>query len=166
MSTLYSRWPSWTINLLGVTAVAIVCTTGSPSAAARSDSSYDATIHRALALLPRRPAHVAVIDANDARPDTRRTLLTLDAFTISGSQVIYLVKQSAVLQMAMKGNTVMDYVLASIIWHEMAHAEGADEREAQRREEQLWTQFVRDERMDQVVALRYLSALHKRPSRP
>lgn len=45
----------------------------------------------------------------------------------------------------------------------MAHAEGADEREARRREQALWTSFIRDQRVDAVTALRYLSALEKRP---
>ena len=55
------------------------------------------------------------------------------------------------------------YALASVIWHEMAHAEGADECEARRREQSLWTTFVRDQRVDEVTALRYLEALTKRP---
>jgi hypothetical protein len=67
------------------------------------------------------------------------------------------------LQGAVKGSQLCDHMLASIIWHEMAHAEGAGERAAQRAEEQLWTQFVRDGILDQVAALRYLQALRNRP---
>jgi hypothetical protein len=61
------------------------------------------------------------------------------------------------------GDRFYEHVLASIIWHEMAHLDGADERGAQRAEEQLWTRFVRDGIFDQVTALRYLNALTKRP---
>jgi hypothetical protein len=39
----------------------------------------------------------------------------------------------------------------------------ADEHGARKREESLWTSFVRDQRVDQLTALRYLSALSKRP---
>jgi predicted SprT family Zn-dependent metalloprotease len=76
---------------------------------------------------------------------------------------VYLVKQSTVLQEAAKGSQLYEHVLASIIWHEMAHLDGADERGARRAEEQLWTRFVRDGIFDQVTALRYLNALTKRP---
>jgi hypothetical protein len=56
-----------------------------------------------------------------------------------------------------------EYLLASIIWHEMAHVDGAGERAARRAEEQLWTRFVRDGIFDPVTALRYLRALANRP---
>ena len=76
---------------------------------------------------------------------------------------MYLVKQSTVLEEAANGSRFYEYVLASIIWHEMAHLDGADERGARHAEEQLWTSFVRDGVFDQVIALRYLDALMKRP---
>ena len=67
------------------------------------------------------------------------------------------------LEEAANGSRFYEYVLASIIWHEMAHLDGADERGARHAEEQLWTCFVRDGVFDQVIALRYLDALMKRP---
>src|SRR6185437_6774682 len=67
------------------------------------------------------------------------------------SSPIYLVNQSAVLQGAARGSYVLDHMLAAIIWHEMAHLEGAPEPEAQRREQELWTTFIRDRRVDQTV---------------
>jgi len=45
----------------------------------------------------------------------------------------------------------------------MAHLDGASEHEAGKKDEALWTSFVRDQRIDQVTALRYLSALTQRP---
>lgn len=51
-----------------------------------------------MRLLARMPERVAVIDAEQARPDVKATLLRLDAFTIRGSRVIYLVRQSALMQ--------------------------------------------------------------------
>jgi hypothetical protein len=141
-----------------------------PTAEENSPTAYDRAVARAIAALPRRPIHVAVIDANEAGPEVRGTLLKLDAFTLrldavtmDRSQVVYLVKQSTVLQEAAKGSPLYEHVLASIIWHEMAHLDGADERGARRAEEQLWTRFVRDGLSDQITALRYLNALTKRP---
>lgn len=120
-------------------------------------------IAQAMRLLVRLPDRVAVIDAEQARPDVKATLLRLDAFTIKGSRIVYLVRQSALLQGAVQRQAFHIHALASVIWHEMAHAEGADEREARRREQSLWTTFVRDQRVDEVTALRYLEALTKRP---
>ena len=128
---------------------------------------YDLVVARSIRLLPKSPMQVAVIDADEARPEVRDSLLRLDAFTVPGSKIVYLVKQSAVLQGAAKGSQLYEHMLASIVWHEMAHAEGAGERAAQRAEEQLWTRFVRDGILDQVTALRYLQALTNRiPSMP
>jgi hypothetical protein len=120
-------------------------------------------IAHAMRLLARLPERVAGIDAEHPRPDVKAALLRLDAFTIKDSRVVYLVRQSALLQGAVQRRAFHTYGLASVIWHEMAHAEGADEREARQREQTLWTTFVRDQRVDEVTALRYLEALTKRP---
>jgi hypothetical protein len=117
---------------------------------------------RALRLLPRHPWRLAVIDAEEARPDVRAKLRSLDAFTTSGGEVVYVLRHSVVLQGAMSGSRVHSLALASIIWHEMAHIDGADERQARRAEEDLWRRFIRDGAIDHVVALRYLSALARR----
>jgi hypothetical protein len=129
----------------------------------KDQGRFDQIVARAIRLLPKSPLQVAVIDADEARPEVRDRLLRLDAFTVPGSKIVYLVKQSAVLQGAAAGSKLYEHMLASIIWHEMAHGEGAGERAAQRAEEQLWTRFVRDGIFDQVTALRYLQALTNRP---
>ena len=116
-----------------------------------------------LRLLPRLPIRVAVIDATEAKPDVQPTLLSLDAFVVIGSPVVYVVRQSALLRGARDGSTAHTHALAAAIWHEMAHVDGADERQARTREQALWTTFVRDERVDNVVALRYLNLLNGRP---
>lgn len=120
------------------------------------------TLTRALDLLPRRPARVAVIDAMRARPDVRDTLLRLDAFVVRDSAVVYVVRQSALLRGAIAGSSIHLHALAAAIWHEVAHVEGADERDARNREQVLWTGFIRDQRVDRVDGLRYLSALERR----
>jgi hypothetical protein len=121
------------------------------------------TLARALDLLPRRPARVAVVDATRARPETRDLLLRLDAFVVRDSAVVYVVRQSALLRGAIAGSSIHVHALAAAIWHEMAHVAGADEREARLQEQVLWTSFIRDQRVDREYGLRYLSALERRP---
>jgi hypothetical protein len=97
------------------------------------------------------------------RPPARDYLLTLDAFTVKDNPVIYVVQQSELLKRARAGSALHRAMLATVLWHEMAHLGGADERAARRAEEDLWTRFVRDGVADQVTGLRYLQVLKKRP---
>ena len=60
-------------------------------------------IAKALRLLPRMPARVALIDARDARPDVQATLLRLDAFVVRGSPTVYVVRQSELLKSTARG---------------------------------------------------------------
>jgi hypothetical protein len=118
---------------------------------------------RALRLLRALPARVAVLDAEQARADVKPTLLRLDAFVVRGRSEVYVVRQSELLQCATRRESLCTHALAAVIWHEMAHVEGADEREARRREEAQWTAFIRDQQVDAVAALRYLIAMVNRP---
>jgi hypothetical protein len=61
-----------------------------------------------------------------------------------------------------RGPRVFDYVLATLIWHEMPHIAGADEREAQSQEEELWQRFVTGRRVEGSLGLRYLALLRNR----
>jgi Zn-dependent protease with chaperone function len=116
----------------------------------------------AVALVPQAPVRIAVIDVTQNRPPVRDYLLTLDAFTVKGNAVIYVVQQSELLKGARAGSALSRAMLATVLWHEMAHLSGADEREARQAEEKLWMQFVRDGVTDQVTGLRYLQALRTR----
>ena len=115
---------------------------------------YEATIHRALGLLPKLPAKVLVVDAAEAAR----------AADAHGRQenVVYLISQGATLRGAQKGRGIFDYALAILIWHEMAHLAGADEREAQRQQEDLWMTYVATGRVDTNRGLNYLALLKKR----
>ena len=62
-----------------------------------------AALAAAVALLPKRPVRIAVVDVRQNRPEVRDYLLTLDAFTVNGNAVIYVVQQSAVLKAARAG---------------------------------------------------------------
>jgi hypothetical protein len=99
----------------------------------------------------------------DAKPDVQAALLRLDAFVVRGSPTVYVVRQSELLKGAGTGSSFHIHCLAAVLWHEMAHADGHSEREARQQEEALWTTFLRDQRIDPVNGLRYLSALtHRR----
>ncbi len=115
-----------------------------------------------LKLLPKRPAQVVIVDPNQAEVDVRSTLLEMDAFVTKGGRVVYLTTNSPFLQGALKGWSLHEHILATIIWHEMAHIDGANETEAQRREEALWTEFVMLERVDRGDGMRYLETLRAR----
>jgi len=135
-----------------------IVTASSPAGAAARDA-----IKAAIALLPRAPTRIAVMDITTAKPEARDRLRTLDAFTVRGSGVIYLVDGSELLRGAQAGSAFHRAALAAVIWHEVAHVNGADEREARKAESKLWTSFVRDGLIDQLTALRYLNALENRP---
>lgn len=120
-------------------------------------------VAEAVRLLPHPPVRIAVIDADEARPDVRPTLLRLDAFVLKESAVVYVVRQSRLLNGAIAGSGTHRHALAAVLWHEMAHVAGADERGARRQEEALWRRFLRDERVDSVSGLRYLKSLIERP---
>ena len=118
---------------------------------------------RALRLLSALPARVAIIDAERARPGVKETLLRLDAFVVKGRPEVYIVRQSPLLRCTIRREPLCTHALAAVVWHEMAHVDGADEREARKREEGQWTAFIRDQQIDPVAALRYLDAMVQRP---
>ena len=120
------------------------------------------TLGAALEALPRRPERIVVVD-NEASPaGHEKQWRDLDAFVPVGARVIYLRRQSQTLLAAEYSGGPYVLMLAAIIWHEMAHAEGLDERHAQEREEDLWKQFVQRGIVDSGVGLTYLDELRRR----
>lgn len=138
----------------------------SPGSAGRPrilGTTEDATaIGHALKLLSRRPETVAVIDPDDATPEGRKILANSEAFIVHGARIVYVNRQSEVLKGAREGSRIHVYMLACVIWHEMAHIDGADERTAQRREEGLWKRFLIEGLLDRTIALRYLKLMNDR----
>jgi len=131
-------------------------------ASALEESAYHRTLERVLKLLPKQPAQIVIVDPDQIEGDVRKALLQMDAFVTKGGLVVYLTVHSPVLQGALKGWTLYDYILATVIWHEMAHIDGGDEREAQRQEEALLTRYIMDERVDRGDGMRYLAMLKDR----
>ena len=134
----------------------------SVASAASTAGPYDAVVNRALKLLPRQPDKVLVVDALDALTPVDARGRRVEAFVPRGDRTVYLVAQGDMLQHALKGPGIFDYAVAATIWHEMAHVDGADEAEAQRREEELWKEYVLQHRVDSVPGLSYLALLQKR----
>ena len=94
------------------------------------------TFQSALEALPRRPARIVIID-DSAAPSGAHRARDLDGFVPLGSSVIYLRRQSPTLRSAEDQGGAYLLALATVIWHEMAHAEGVDETGARQQEEDL-----------------------------
>jgi hypothetical protein len=125
-------------------------------------SACDDVVRRVLPLLPKAPVSVVVIDASRATKVLRDSLVGVEGFVTKGSQTVCLTKQGSTFTHALNGPGIWDYALAIIVWHEMAHLEGASEREAQAKEEALWLEFVTNEKVDANRGLAYLGLLRKR----
>ena len=99
-------------------------------------------------LLSRRPEKVVVVDPDDATPRGQEILAKSDAFITAGGRIVYINRHSEVLNGARQGSSLYICMLGSIIWHEMAHIDGADEHGAQHQEEGLWKRFLGEGRVD------------------
>jgi hypothetical protein len=140
----------------------IAATLASPVAASDSCATCEAAVRRAVKLLPQQPERVVVVDMDATTALLRARMSHTDAFVTTGLRVVYVRKQGRALQDALKGDMFFDYVLAVIIWHEMAHLDGADERGAQQAEEDLWQQFIVGRRVTPDRGMAYLGLLSKR----
>jgi hypothetical protein len=136
-------------NLIGVL-VAAAGLLGFGRVAATQSDDYSPTVTRVVRLLPRPPGEIKVVNADAIARSSPGRVRHVDGFVIHGQRIIYLARQSQTLQRAMRDGGIFDYALAIIIWHEMAHIEGADEPNAQRQDEALWLEYVRDGRVDAV----------------
>jgi hypothetical protein len=123
-------------------------------------NSYSEAVDRALRMLPRQPEKIVIVERPTA-PD-QHAGKPREAFVNLGEPTVYLVRQGATLQRASEGQGIFDFALAAIIWHEMAHIDGADEPAAQRAEEQLWKEFILGGRVDRTRGMQYLALLHRR----
>ena len=125
-----------------------------------SANSYSDALDRASRMLPRQPEKIVIVERPTA-PD-QPAGKPREAFINLGEPTVYLVRQGATLQRASEGPGIFDFALAAIIWHEMAHIDGADEPAAQRAEEQLWKGFILGGRVDRTRGMQYLALLHGR----
>lgn len=120
------------------------------------------TLRAALEVLPRRPMRIDVVDDRNLSGPTLKQVAEMDAFIPIGTQTIYLRRQSRTLREAEYAGGPARLMLAVVIWHEMAHIDGLDEYRARRREEELWSEFIRSGRVDESMGLAYLRELRAR----
>jgi hypothetical protein len=145
---------------VAVLVVVLGASAGSSPVEARQ-SAHEKAVSRAVRLLPRQPDQIVIVE-RDNQSRFRKGKAYVEAFVADGERVIYLVRQGVTLQAALKGPGIYDYVLATVLWHEMAHIDGADEAAAQEAEEQLWMQFIVAQRVDSARGLQYLALLKNR----
>ena len=145
-------------GVLGLTSLSPVTVEASDPAC----PDCDRVVSRVLELLPRKPREVVVIDLNDQPRAIRQQFDGVEGFVRDGDGRIFLTKQGSNFQNALNRVGIWDYALAITVWHEMAHLAGADEREAQRQEEQLWREFVVSGKVDASRGLAYLRLLRNR----
>jgi hypothetical protein len=119
-------------------------------------------VHRAIALLPRRPERVVIVRRDDPEPLVRMASRQAEGFVPRGGATVYLVEEGPTLRRAAAEGGIFDHALAIIVWHEMAHAAGADERQAQRIEQALWQRFIVEGRVERRRGAAYLALLAKR----
>jgi hypothetical protein len=72
-----------------------------------------------------------------------------------------LIRDSYIIREAERSGGPYQFMLAAVIWHEMAHADGLDEPQARRREEELWRSFVSTRVVDSAFGLAYLAVLRR-----
>jgi hypothetical protein len=119
-------------------------------------------LQAALESLPRRPERIVMVNADEKPLEHENQRRDLDAFVPLGSRVIYLRRESPTVRAAEYDGGPYVLMLAVVIWHEMAHTVGLDERQAQLREEDLWQQFVQRGLVDSGFGLTYLAELRRR----
>ena len=136
-----------------------------PSAIKRSPELTPVqTAQAAINLLPRKPRGgvVLVNPDTDMSPEVLAAYGTLDGFTLKGESRIYLNACSELFARA-RHSAFYRRALAAVIWHEMAHLDGADEAAAQLAEQALWARYIRDGVVDRRDGLTYLNAMaHRR----
>jgi hypothetical protein len=125
-------------------------------------SPCDEVVRRVLAILPKPPVRIVVIDTARSPALLKDKLMDVEGFVTAGDRTVCLTKQGSTFTHALNGPGIWDFALAIIVWHEMAHLEGAAEREAQAKEEALWLDFVRNGKVDTNRGLAYLRLLRKR----
>ena len=112
-----------------------------------------------LDVLPSRPSRIELLDLNSLSGRTRQRLRGLDAFVLTGSRTVVVIRQGATLRQAELGDAVDRLVLASLVWHELAHVNGLDERAALAQERWLWRRFITRGLVDGAFGLAYIARL-------
>jgi hypothetical protein len=112
-----------------------------------------------LDLLPVRPRRIELLDLDSLQAAARQRLQGLDAFVLTGQATIVVIRQGATLRQAELGDAFDRLALASLLWHELAHTDGLDERGALEREQALWRRFIGQGLVSAGGGLAYIARL-------
>ena len=112
-------------------------------------------------LLPARPKRIELLDLESLPDPTRRRLHRVDAVVLTGQATIVVIRQGATLRQAELGDSFDRLVLASLLWHEMSHANGLDENGALEQEQALWRHFIRQRIVSAGDGMAYISRLQE-----
>ena len=110
-----------------------------------------------LDLLPVRPRRIEVLDLDSLSGSARQKLRGLDAFVLAEQTTIVVIRQGATLRQAEFGDGLDRLVLASLVWHELAHANGLDEHAALEQEKALWRRFISTGLVDRGTGTAYIA---------
>lgn len=102
------------------------------------------------------PRTVAAAAVWSTRPERVR------AFSLRGQSAVYVNRSVDPYRCAGRKNQTCVLLLAALIWHEAAHVDGADEEQAQLREEALFRQFVMEHRVEFAAGQAMLRAMAAR----
>jgi hypothetical protein len=114
-----------------------------------------------LDVLPVRPRVIQVLDLDSLSIPTRQKLRGLDGFVLAGHATIVVIRQGATLRQAESGDAVDRLMLASLVWHEMAHLNGSNEPSAFGQEQALWHRFIATGVVHAETGLAYIARLHE-----
>jgi hypothetical protein len=89
-----------------------------------------------------------IVDLDTLLTEARQPIQQLEAFVLAGTDGVCVVRQGPALREAERGDGVSRAILASTIWHEMAHLRGMDEAGALRSEKELWRRWRLSGRVD------------------
>jgi hypothetical protein len=122
---------------LGLVLALVTAAAAPATPRAQPVTTRDPLIQRALDWLPRQPTvPVEVVDIDRLAPHLTRQVRGACGFVIRGVPRIYIVSRCRAYQRA--EHSPLDAIaLAAVIGHEMAHLDGADERQARRIELEL-----------------------------
>jgi hypothetical protein len=123
----------------------------------------DPSILRALEWMPRKPTvPIGVVNVNRLAARIKDEVYGACGFVIRGVPRIFISSRCPMYQHA-SDNPLDAIALAALIAHEMAHVEGADERQARQVEEELFLQLAQQlPGQYQVRVALYLDALRRR----
>ena len=102
-----------------------------------------------------------MLDLDSVSGAARQKLRGLDEFVLPGQATIVVIRQGATLRQAELGDALDRLALASLVWHELAHANEVDERGAIDQEVAAWRRFISTGLVSGGVGLTCIASLRE-----